>query len=377
MELRVEILQGVSEVPAAAWDALAGDDHPFVEHAFLVHLERTGCVGEGTAWWPRPVIVREPSGRIIGAAPVYARGDSQGEYIFDHGWASAAMRAGLAYYPKVTVAVPFTPATGPRLLLAADVQADAVRRALLAGIERIGQAIEGSGSHILFCPESTARALAERGWAHRFSYQFHWKNQGYCSFDDFLGALDRKRRKEIRRERRKAAAHGLRFEVRAGPEVRPRDFDAIWAFYRATHAVRPWQQRYLGRAWFQQAAEHIGHRAVTVIAWDGERPIGGSLSFRRGSKLYGRYWGAVAEVDALHFEACYYQLIDYAIRERIALFEAGAQGEHKLRRGFEPVLTHSAHRLAHRGLHDAVARFVDEERQALALALQRFGAGSQ
>ena len=369
MQLRVEIGGAVGAVDAAAWDALVGDDNPFVEHAFLAHLEATGCVGEGTAWWPRPVLVRDVDGRLVGAAPAYARGDSQGEYIFDHAWAHGAMRAGIAYYPKVTVAVPFTPATGPRLLVAAGADPGAVRTALLAGIDHVARAIDASGVHVLFCTEAEAAALAGRGLLHRHSYQFHWFNRGYATFEDFLARLDAKRRKEVRRERRRAASHGLRIELREGEAVREVDWRAIERFYQATHAVRPWQQRYLEPAWFREARGAIGRRAVTVIAWDGDRPIGGSLSFRKGPHLYGRYWGAVADVDALHFELCYYRLVEYAIATGVTLFEAGAQGEHKTRRGFEPALTHSAHRLAHPGLHDAVARFVDEERRALAAAL--------
>lgn len=359
-------------VPAEHWDALVGSDDPFVEHAFLSHLERTGCVGDHTAWRPAPVLVRDAADRLIGAAPAYVRGDSQGEYIFDHGWAHAAHRAGIPYYPKISVAVPFTPATGARLLIAPDVARDEVIDALLAGLDHLSRAIDSSGLHVLFCPPDQAERLVRRGFCHRHTHQFHWYNRGYDGFDDFLADLDRKRRKEVRRERRKVAEHGLTIELREGAQIRPQDWQAVWAFYRATHAVRPYQQRYLNRAWFDGAGEHIGERAVTVIAWDGEQPVGGSLSFRRGQNLYGRYWGALADLDALHFELCYYRLIDYAIQSGVQLFEAGAQGEHKLRRGFEPAITHSAHRLTHPGLHHAVDRAVGEERVALEAALLSF-----
>lgn len=366
MELRVEINPSVSSVDGAAWDRLVPPDQPFEEHAFLAWLEASGCVGEGTAWWPRPVLVRTEGGRLVGAAPSYLRGDSQGEYIFDHAWANGAMQAGLRYYPKVTVAVPFTPATGPRLLLAPDLPQEPILRALLAGLAHLNERAGGSGLHVLFCPREQAHALTQHGFLHRSSLQFHWHNYGYRDFQDFLGALDRRRRKEIRRERRKIEQSGLRIELRQGAEIRERDVAAIWTFYQATHAVRPWQQRYLNRRWFVEGLERIGRRMVTVIAWRGEHPVGGSLSFRRGTKLFGRYWGAVEEVDALHFECCYYRLIELAIEESVALFEAGAQGAHKLRRGFEPAITHSAHRLMHRGLHEAVAQFVEEEGRAIA-----------
>jgi predicted N-acyltransferase len=332
-------------------------------------LEETGCVGEGTAWWPRPVTVVDDAGALVGGAPVYARGDSQGEYIFDHAWADGSLRAEIPYYPKVTVAVPFTPASGARLLAADSEAAAAVR----AGIDAVERAIGASGTHVLFCSEAEALRWAEQGFLHRHSVQFHWNNSGYSTFDDFLAALDHKRRKEIRRERRRCADHGLRIELRVGDDVRSSDWQALWRFYSATHAARPWQQRYLNAAWFEHAGSRIGSRAVTAIAWDGERPVGGSLSFVKGDTLYGRYWGAVADIDGLHFELCYYRLIEFAIAQGLRLFEAGAQGEHKLRRGFLPVLTHSAHRLVHPGLHEAVGRFIEDEKRSLDRALVRWG----
>ncbi|TVQ89227.1 MAG: GNAT family N-acetyltransferase [Deltaproteobacteria bacterium] len=370
MEYKVEILPSISGINASAWDALVPSDQPFVEHSFLAWLEESGCVGEGTAWWPRPVIVRGSSGELVAAAPSYLKGDSQGEYIFDHAWANGSMRAGIRYYPKVTVAVPFTPATGPRVLLRPGSDLGQALPAVLAGLRHLMERAQGSGIHLLFCPELQGRLLSDMGFLHRHSVQFHWMNEGYEDFEHFLASLDRKRRKEIRRERRKIQSEDLRIELRQGSQIRTRDMDAMWSFYRATHQERPWQQRYLNRRWFVGGLDKIGQRAVTVIAWRGERAVGGSLSFLRGTKLYGRYWGAVEAVDALHFECCYYRLIELAIAEKVQVFEAGAQGAHKLRRGFEPVLTHSAHLLAHPGLHDAVAQFVVEERDAIARELE-------
>lgn len=367
---RLEAVGSIHDIDPDAWDACAGTDNPFTEHAFLAVLEDAGCLGEENGWYPHHLVVRDgPDGRILGVAPLYARTNSQGEYIFDHGWANGAMRAGLPYYPKLSVAVPFTPATGPRALLRADLEdptsRDAVLDALSGGALELARRIDASGVHWLFCPEHEARALADRGLIHRLTYQFHWRNAGYAAFDDFLAHLTRKRRKEIRRERRKAYGHGLRIELRTGETLTASDWEGLYAFYQATHANRPWQQVYLNRTWFHEAGRRLGHRAVAVIAYDGDTPVAGSLSFRKGPHLYGRYWGALTDLDALHFECCYYRLVEYAIHEGITLFEAGAQGAHKLRRGFLPALTHSAHRLLHPGLHDAVARYVEQEAAAV------------
>ncbi len=363
---RLEIVGSIHEVDPTSWDACAGEDNPFVEHAFLRVLEEAGCLGDRNGWYPHYVVARDAAeGPVLGVAPAFAKTNSQGEYIFDHAWANGALRAGLAYYPKLTVAVPFTPATGPRLLVHPDAPRAAVADALTGGVAELCRRLDASGIHWLFCPEDEARELAERGHLHRTTYQFHWTNPGYASFDDFLAHLVRKRRKEVRRERRKASEHGLTIVTREGSDLTSRDWDGLWSFYRATHADRPWQQQYLTREWFDLARSELGHRALAVIAYDGETPVAGSLSFFKGRHLYGRYWGALAELDALHFECCYYAPIAWAIERGITLFEAGAQGPHKMRRGFLPSLTHSAHRLVHPGLHDAVARFVREEGRAV------------
>jgi predicted N-acyltransferase len=334
----------VSSVPAAAWDALVGDDNPFVEHAFLALLEESGSVGRGTAWLARPVLVHA-DGRLVGAAPAYVRADSYGEYIFDWAWAQAATRAGLDYYPKLSVAVPFTPATGPRLLVHPDAPRDAVVDALLDGLEALAAAVGASGSHVLFHEARESEALEARGFVRRATHQYHWRNDGYASFDDFLGALRASARKQIRRERRE-----------------------LERFYFST-AQEKWGRPYLTPRFFALAPERVGRRALGVVARRDGVPIAGTLSFEKGAHVYGRYWGAVEHVPMLHFELCYYQLVEHAIRTGKRLVEAGAQGEHKLKRGFVPVAIHSAHRLVHPGLHDAVRRFVEQERDALGEAL--------
>lgn len=361
-EARLEITGSIHQVDAAAWDACAGDDNPFVEYAFLRVLEDAGCLGEGSGWFPRYLVVRDgEGGPVRGVAPLYARTDSYGEYIFDWAWANGAMRAGLDYYPKLTVAVPFTPATGPRLLVHPDHDTRSVRALLARGAGLLAEELGASGVHWLFCTADEARDLASFGLTHRLTYQFHWKNAGYSTFEDFLSHLVRKRRKEVRRERRKARDHGLDIVLKEGDQLTPGDWEGLWRFYRSTHDARPWQQQYLTREWFDLARTELAHRTVAVLAYDGANPVAGSLSFVKGDHLYGRYWGALADLDAVHFEACYYSLVEYAIERGIQLFEAGAQGQHKLQRGFLPALTHSAHTLAHPGLKDAVDRFIADE----------------
>lgn len=367
-ELRLEVVGSIHQVPEADWDACAGDDNPFVEHRFLATLEDAGCLEGGSGWHPHYLLVRYGADAPpAGIAPLYVRTDSYGEYIFDWAWAQGAQRAGLAYYPKLTVAVPFTPASGPRLLVRDGPSLDGhgVRDALAGGALVLADRVGASGVHWLFCSDDEAEALTERGYLHRRTYQFHWHNDGYADFDGFLAALQRKRRKEIRRERRKAQEHGLDIVLRTGEALTPADWRALRGFYDATHAARPWQRQYLTRDWWELAGERLAERAVAVLAYDGDIAVAGSLSFRKGPHLYGRYWGALADLDAVHFECCYYRLIEYAIDEGITLFEAGAQGQHKLRRGLMPHLTHSAHRLMHPGLHDAVDGFIQEETRSV------------
>ena len=377
--LYVEIVDHVGAIPAAHWDALTGDANPFVEHAFLKALEDSGSVGRGTGWIPSHLVVRgadgdgpdlaAPTAPILGAAPLYVKTDSYGEYIFDWGWANAAHRAGIAFYPKLTAAVPFTPVTGPRLLVHPGADAEAVSAALAQGAISLCERANLSGVHWLFCTAQESARLAGAGYTPRLSRQFHWHNAGYRDFEDFLAAMSAKRRKEVRRERRRAQGHGLDIHVLPGTELRPEQWRALDGFYRRTVAQRGGMD-YLTPRFFELLPERLAHRVVAVIAERAGRPVAGTLNFRKGDHLYGRYWGASEDLDALHFECCYYQLVDYAIAEGITLFEAGAQGQHKLARGFLPSLTHSAHVIAHPGLRQAIDAFIgreaDEVRQEIA-----------
>ena len=355
-DILARIAPGVAAVDAAQWASLTAGGDPFVGHAFLAALEESGSVGPGTGWSPAPIVVEEGA-RLVAAAPAYLKSHSQGEYVFDHGWADAFERAGGAYYPKLQIAVPFTPVPGPRLLGSRPQQ-------LLAACEAVVVQNGLSSAHITFLDENDAAHCEARGWLIRDGLQYHWFNRGYADFDDFLGSLSSRKRKQIRKERR-AAAQGLEFVALQGAEIEPVHWDAMWAFYQDTGS-RKWGHPYLTRAFFNRIAETMGDQLLLLLALRGGRPIAGALNLIGGEALYGRYWGTIEEVPFLHFELCYYRAIEWAIGHGLAQVQAGAQGEHKLARGYEPVLTRSAHFLADRGLRAAVKRYLDGERVAIA-----------
>jgi len=354
------IAPGVATLDGAQWDALAGDGDPFVSFAFLAALEASGSVGQGTGWTPAPIIVEGDGGKIGAAAPAYLKSHSQGEYVFDHGWADAFERAGGTYYPKLQVAVPFTPVPGRRLL-------GEPRQSLLAAIEAVVTQNGLSSAHATFIDEEEVADFASRAWLLRNGIQFHWLNRGYSSFDDFLGALSSRKRKQIRKERAAAVA-GLEVRALRGVEIGPAEWDAFWAFYQDTGS-RKWGQPYLTRAFFDLLGVTMGEQCLLFMAYRHGRPIGGALNMVGGDTLYGRYWGAVEEVPFLHFELSYYRAIDWAISHGLACVQAGAQGEHKLARGYEPVVTRSAHFLPDPGFRRAVADFLQREEEMIAAEL--------
>ena len=359
-EIVARIARSVSELPSAQWDGLAGPADPFLSHAFLALLERSASVGDGTGWMPLPVMV-ERAGRITAAAPAYLKTHSQGEYVFDHGWAEAWERAGGNYYPKLQVAVPFTPCVGPRLL------GDA-RDALLAALETVTIQNGLSSAHITFLTEDETKAAQTRGWLRRDGLQYHWFNRGYSSFDDFLGRLSSRKRKTIRKERA-AAVEGLEIVELRGSAIEPAHWDAMWHFYQHTGA-RKWGRPYLTRAFFDQVGAAMGDAALMFLALVDGRPIAGALNFVGRDTLYGRYWGAIEERPFLHFELSYYRAIEWVIEHGMATIQAGAQGEHKLARGYEPVITPSVHFLPDPGFRRAVAEFLGTEREAVRLELE-------
>ena len=357
--IEARIGSSVGDLPQAEWDALCGGN-PFMRHDFLTALELSGSIGPGTGWSPAPITISGGDGTLIAALPAYLKAHSQGEYVFDHAWADAWERAGGHYYPKLQIAAPFTPASGPRLLLADP----ALATPLLRAAEQLCEANGLSSAHATFIEAAQVPLFEAAGWLMRSDIQFHWENRDYAAFDDFLDALSSRKRKAIRKERA-AAQDGVTIRALRGGEILPEHWDAFWVFYQDTGA-RKWGHPYLTREAFTLLGERMGEDILLVLAFDGERPIAGALNFIGREALYGRYWGAVLEKPFLHFELCYYQAIDAAIALGLSRVEAGAQGGHKLARGYEPVQTWSAHHIVHPGFREAVSDFLTRERAGVA-----------
>jgi predicted N-acyltransferase len=352
----------MAAIDAAEWDALAGQANPFISHAFLQALEKGGAVGGDSGWDPMHLLLRSDDGQLLGAMPNYLKHHSYGEYIFDHGWANAFERAGGAYYPKLLAAIPFTPATGPRFLVR-DNRAD-LKTALAKGMETLMEKYQLSSAHINFLPSDDAHRLATAGWLDRASIQFHWHNQNYTDFDDFLDHLSSRKRKNIRKERASIAKAGVTMLRLTGAAITQDHIDSFFRFYMST-IDRKWGGAYLTHEVFTQLGKTMADRMLLVMAEYDGNIIGGALNFIGDDALYGRNWGADIDIPNLHFEACYYQAIDFAIEHGLARVEAGAQGFHKVQRGYLPVTTHSVHRIAHDGFRDAVARFLDAEKRGV------------
>ncbi len=366
--LEVRLATHLSDIGQAAWDACANPADtpraadPFTTYRFLHALEESGSVGADTGWSPRYLSVHQDD-EIIAVAPLYAKSHSQGEYVFDHAWAEAWQRAGGAYYPKLQIAVPFTPVTGRRLLARPGFEAQG-RSALLQGMVQIAAENALSSAHITFCTESEARAGVAIGLIHRIGTQYHWHNAGYEDFDAFLATLSSRKRKAIRRERRGAQGFGGEIVQLTGDSIRPEHWDAFWRFYQDTGA-RKWGSPYLTRAFFDILHETMSDDVLLVLALQNGAPIAGALNFIGQDALFGRYWGQAAHAPFLHFELCYYQAIDYALAHGLTRVEAGAQGEHKLARGYLPTRTHSLHWVGDAGFRRAVAEFVAREAEAV------------
>ena len=369
-QIEIEVVDTLSAIDPADWDACAAPEaasggrpaDPFTTYRFLKALEDSRSVGVGTGWQPTYLIARA-EGHVIGVAPMYAKSHSQGEYIFDHSWAHAYERAGGRYYPKLQVAVPFTPATGRRFLVRPGVEGLGVQ-GLVQGAIQLAANNQMSSLHVTFCTEEEARAGESLGLLHRQTQQFHWENRGYADFDAFLADLSSRKRKTIRRERRLAQGFGGTIHALTGDAIQPEHWEAFWHFYQDTGA-RKWGTPYLTRAFFDRAQESLRDDILLVMAEREGRWVAGAMNMIGADVLYGRYWGALEHHDCLHFEACYYQAIDFAIEHGLSRVEAGAQGEHKLARGYMPVTTHSLHWIRDESFSAAVADYLEREAEAI------------
>ena len=404
-ELRIRITQSLAEVPARAWNMCAGEaveiaaqpkpelkstagdnlcptlstrgsaPNPFVSHEFLSSLEASRSVGGRTGWQPRHLLAEDATGELVGVVPCYVKMHSRGEYVFDHSWAEAFERAGGSYYPKLQVAVPFTPVTGPRLLARAGLETEAVRRALADALVEITTASELSSAHVTFLTKDEWQTLDERNFLRRTDQQFHWENADYNSFDDFLAALASRKRKTIRRERKEALSAGIDVCWLTGSDLTESIWDAFFTFYMETGS-RKWGRPYLTREFFSVAGEKMRDRILLVMARRAGRWIAGAINFIGADTLYGRNWGAIEHHPFLHFELCYYQAIEYAIAHRLRWVEAGAQGEHKLARGYLPHTTYSAHFIANPDLRRAIADYLARERVYVQAAAEELAAAA-
>ncbi len=377
-DVSVSVMSGMKDIPRAEWDACANPGwgsgsadaparpyNPFLSWDFLDALEEAGCVSARTGWSPRHLALRA-GGRIAAVAPCYAKSHSQGEYVFDYGWADAFERAGGRYYPKLQVSVPFTPVPGPRLLVRAGENCDERRAQLAAALVELVRRSDFSSAHVTFVTEAEWRLAGSLGFLQRTDQQFHWQDEGYGDFDGFLDALASRKRKALRKERRDALADGVTVEWVTGRDLTEAHWDAFFAFYMDTGS-RKWGRPYLNRRFFSLLGERMADRVLLVLARRNGRYIAGALNLVGSDTLYGRYWGCTEDRPFLHFELCYYQAIDYALAHGLARVEAGAQGAHKLARGYLPSTTWSAHYIAHPGLRRAVANYLEEERREVAL----------
>jgi predicted N-acyltransferase len=395
-ELRISVAETIDAIDADEWDACANPEaaaattgksgngrraagsstataadrqayNPFISHAFLAALEQSKSVGPRAGWQPRHVLAHAADGTLVAAAPCYLKSHSRGEYVFDHGWAEAYARAGGSYYPKLQVAVPFTPASGRRLLVRDTANSESIARALASGLVEICKICDASGVHVTFAPKAEFRLLGELGYLQRTDQQFHWENRGFANFEEFLGALTARKRKTIRRERHDALANGISVHLLTGSDLTEDIWDAFFQFYMETGS-RKWGRPYLTRPFFSLVGQSMREHVVLIMAKRAGHWIAGAINFLGSHSLFGRHWGAIEHHPFLHFELCYYQAIDYAIANKLPRVEAGAQGEHKIARGYLPTTTYSAHYIADPALRRAIADYLARERAYVAAA---------
>jgi predicted N-acyltransferase len=370
LPLQARFLSSLQQIPAAQWNALTGTDYPFLRHEFLLALEQSGCTGAESGWQPCHLTLHRGE-RLVGLMPLYLKSHSYGEYVFDWSWADAWQRHGLAYYPKLLTAVPFTPATGPRLCTAAGEDRAACAAALLRAVQGLAEDQQLSSWHLLFPAPEESELLGKLGTSTRLGSQFHWFNRGFQSFDDFLGDFNSRKRKSLKRERRRVQEQGIGLEVIQGTAIDAAHWEQFFRFYQMTYAKRSGHGGYLNREFFQRVGDTLPEHCVMVMAYRGRHPVAGSLCFRSSDTLFGRYWGCEQELDCLHFEACYYQGIDYCIEHGLQRFDPGAQGEHKIQRGFTPIATYSNHWIADPQFAHAIEDFTRRESAQVAAYIEQ------
>lgn len=365
---RIRVVNSFNDIDKSKWSRLrfthaAGGRpyNPFVSYEYLAALEHAGCATAQTGWLGQHLLLESAAGELLGALPCYVKSHSRGEYVFDHGWADAFERAGGNYYPKLQASIPFTPATGPRLLSADDVRDGAVRSALAQGLRTLTDRLSLSSAHVTFIPDGETRHFAESGYLMRTDQQFHFRNDGYDSYSDFLATLASRKRKALKRERRVALENDITIDWLTGTDLTEAVWDSFYAFYMDTGS-RKWGRPYLNRAFFSRVSESMAQDVLLIMARRGSRYVAGAINFIGSDTLFGRHWGCIEDHPFLHFEVCYHQAIDFAIERGLRTVEAGAQGEHKLSRGYMPVTTRSAHYITHPGLRNAVADYLDHER---------------
>ena len=368
--MRIQVVERIDTIDGAQWDALDHQGYPFLRHAFLSALERTRCIGEGTGWSPRVLTLQDDRG-LAGALPAWLKTHSYGEFVFDFAWAQAYTRHGLRYYPKLSAAAPFTPATGPRCLVRSDLDQPLISRQLIQSLAEYADEQELSSAHVLF-PAEADRSLLERDpeWLMRRDCQFHWRNRGYADFEDFLGSFTADKRKKARRERRRVAEAGITFDSRRGSEASPEEILTAWQLHRVTF-LRRGNEPYLAAETFLEIARTMGESLLFKFAKHGDEIVAVAVFFVGRDTLYGRYWGCNENFHSLHFETCYHQGIEFCIEQRLDRFEPGTQGEHKVSRGFEPTYTYSAHRIAEPRFRSAIADYLERESEAV----ERYAAG--
>jgi predicted N-acyltransferase len=364
-----ELLEGVRGVAPAEWNALVGDESPFLEWEWLASLEESGAATEASGWAPRPLVARE-GGRLLAACPLYVKSHSEGEFVFDWGWAEAAQRAGIDYYPKLLVGVPFTPVTGGRLLTAPGADRAAWLPRLAEALRELCRSNRLSGAHVNFCRDDERAALCAAGFLPRLGFQYHWRNGEFASFEGYLASLRSKRRNQVRRERRELLAQDVRLEVRSGDAIPDALFPRMFRVYLSTIRTNPWGRQYLNERFFELLRERFRHRLCFVLAWRGEELVAGTVNVEKGDALYGRYWGCFETLRYLHYNVCYYAGIEHCIARGLTRFEPGAGGDYKQLRGFDATPTWSCHYLADPRLADAVGRFLERERAEAGRAIE-------